>query len=159
MANRDLIWKSLLSAELNAGYYKESSDRYVLQDNLARYFGIVFGVSTFASLPFWALAPFVWQGLLVVNSLFSLATYVFKVSEKARTAGELSTKWKILSQHYDLLWAQIDEEGCPTDYMNKYENLLREEDELIKVGYALPNDDALRAKYTDAVWSLRGIRN
>lgn len=155
MASRDLIWRGLLGAELNAGYYKELSDRYVFQDNSSRYLGLVFGSSALISLPFWASIPLLWQGLLFLNSLFSLATFVFKIGEKARTAKELSTKWKILSQHYDLLWTQINEETCRIEYIGRYESLLRDEAELIKVACDLPTDEVLRERHTNLVVSLR----
>lgn len=108
---RDLLWDSVLTADLNQRYFVQLADGFRRQDQWAK-----LGVAVFSSgsaLASWALwkqpgVQWAWPVLSGAAAIAAIALPIFDPANSLKAASGLSGAWFALFREYELLWAQVD---------------------------------------------------
>ena len=108
---RDLVWNSMLTADLNQRYFAKLSDLHRRNDRWAK-----FSVAAFSSgsaLASWALwkqpgVTWIWPVLSGIAAVLAIALPIFDPAKSLKAAGGLAGAWFSVFKDYELLWVRVD---------------------------------------------------
>ena len=105
---QQLIFTSLLNAEMNHRYYAALAASYQSRDRVAKIVTAIAASATVSGLWLWDAPPWdrVWQVLSAVVAALAIAMSVWNLSTSSKTASELSGSWFSIMQDHESLWAR-----------------------------------------------------
>ena len=118
--HRVILWKTLLTAEMNVCYWTWISDRCTTWDNRLKYLIAVAASGTVAAWGIWARYPASWKTLSACAALAALAHPIFFSSERLKRISGLVATWKEISTSYELLWEK-DEYLASAESWHRFE--------------------------------------
>src|SRR5258707_5919528 len=105
---RELVWTSMLSAQMNACYWNCLARRYQLREKRAKIFLAVTSSGAVAGWSFWTEYPFAWKFLSGLSALVAVLLPLLDFFKQIDAMTRLASKCAQLRVSYDLLWARID---------------------------------------------------
>jgi hypothetical protein len=155
---RDLIWKSMLSAQMSACYWNHLARRYSDREKWIKIFLAATSSATVAS---WSLDPnfgALWKILSGVSALVAVALPILDYPGQVGKMAKLMGKSAQLRNGYDQLWAQVD--VLPDTSLNEAVNRLKaQEIEVSELEVGLPEDADLLMQSWNEVLESRGLKD
>ena len=107
---RELMWRSLLNADMNARYYAGRARSLSAWDKGMRILVAIAGSATVSGWFLWDTPgwEWVWPTFSVIAAAVGIALPVFNLSTGISCASELSGAWSSILADYELLWTQED---------------------------------------------------
>jgi hypothetical protein len=105
---KEVIWDSMLDADMNGRYYGELGSRNYRWDRAAKIFLAATSSTSVAGWAFWANPEmaWTWQTLSGISAVCALALPIIDPAKLATKATKLSTEWFSIMSRYELLWSQ-----------------------------------------------------
>ncbi|MBC8123143.1 MAG: hypothetical protein H7Y22_15060 [Gemmatimonadaceae bacterium] len=153
---RDQLWRSLLTADMNARYYGHLARRYQKRHLQLSIFVAVCSSSTVTSWIFLKQIDLLWQVLSVSSALTSIALPILNWTGKVETMSKLVGEYSNLLSCYESLWASqgtLDQKEIASQFgkLKQTEGKIRAEES------KLPYDEALLEKCQGEVLQSRGL--
>jgi hypothetical protein len=152
---RELVWNSLLTAQMNACYWNSLALRYNDREKWLKIFLAVTASSTVAGWTIWAHYDFLWKTLSGLSAIVAVALPILDYSGQVEKMTKLASKCAQLRVGYELLWAQFDSLS-PQSILDAQGKLAQQEIELSDVQAALPDDRKLLEQCQNEVLKSRG---
>jgi hypothetical protein len=153
---RELIWNSMLSAQLTAVYWTHLARRYTTREKYIKIFLAITSSGTVAS---WFVDPnfaILWKLLSGVSALVAIALPILDYPAQVAKMAKLSGKSAQLRAGYDQLWAQVD--SLPENSLDpELKKLKDQEGELSELEAGLPEDAELLRQSQIEVLQARGL--
>lgn len=157
---RTLIWKRMLTADLNYRYFGLRSARLQDWNRAAQLFVAL--VSS-AGVSGWALwgrpgIDWIWQVLSALATVAAVAMPIVNLGSSVETASSLKGAWFGLLKEYELLWAQVDE-LLDAEALESCHFLASEEQRLVELEAAIREDCGLARRCEADVRRSRGLQS
>jgi hypothetical protein len=153
---RELIWNSMLNAQMSALYWDHLALRYSTRDKWIKIFLACTSSGTVAS---WFVDPslaILWKLLSGVSALVAIALPILDYPGLVAKMAKLSGKSAQLRTGYDQLWAQVD--SLPQDPLSEQlAKLKTQEGELSDLEAGMPGDADLLKQSQIEVLQARGL--
>ncbi|MDP2400823.1 MAG: hypothetical protein Q8M66_02490 [Actinomycetota bacterium] len=157
---RDLLWDSLLTADLNHRYHGTVSDYLQRWDKRAKIFVAIMSSTAVAGWAIWSNVGFstVWTIAGGLAALVAIAQPILDPARSIKTSGQLSGAWFSILRDYELLWTTVDD----SDDNNIRERLVpifAEEKRLTELETTLSKRKRLARQCENEVRVSRGLDN
>jgi len=135
---RQLIWESMLSADLSYRYYRALADSLQRSDKAAK---ITVAITSSAAVAGWAIwtTPgfnWLWQVASGVAAIVAVALPIVDPAGLLKMASQLAGGWFSVFRDCQLLWADVDSTSEPQLY-ERYERIVAEEKRLSEMEIGL----------------------
>jgi hypothetical protein len=153
---RQLIWNSMLTAQMNAIYWNRLACRYAERERWIKIFLAVTSSSTVAAWTFWAQHDTTWKFLSALSAVIAVILPLLDYSGRVERFNKLSTKCAQLRTGYDQLWAQIDD-LAPDMIRSMQGQLATKEIDVAELQSTEPVDRELLVHCQEEVLQSRGL--
>jgi len=153
---RELIWNSMLTAQMNAAYWNKLACRYAQRERWIKIFLAITSSSTVAGWAFWAQHDSIWKFLSALSAVIAVILPLLDYSARVERFNKLSTKFAQLRTGYDQLWAQIDD-LTPDTIRNMQDQLATKEIEVADLQTTEPSNRELLVHCQEEVLQSRGL--
>lgn len=155
---RELVWRSMLTAELNFRYFGALGARYRTWDRSAKVLLAITGSTTVAGWSFWSMTEFSWMWKLasVVGAVVGLVLPIFDPAKTIETAERLHGAWFAILRDYEVLWSTVDEAN-ETEGRHAIDRIVSEEKRLAEIEVTLRKHHGLARRCEKQVRQSRGL--
>jgi hypothetical protein len=153
---RDLIWNSMLTAQMNVCYWSKLAYRYAQREKWTKIFLAITSSGTVAGWGFWADHAIIWKVLSGVSAIIAVSLPIVDYSGRIAQLNKAASKCAQLRLGYDQLWAQLDA-LTPDSFREMRAELSKKEIELAELQVTDPDDRELLARCQDEVLQSRGL--
>lgn len=105
---RQLLWQSMLDADMNLRYWDEIMRRRILGEQRLRIVQMVLSSGTVAAWLFAAQLDWLWKALSCVTACLSTYLYIAGTSKPLEKLAGLKKTYSACLVDYEHLWAQVD---------------------------------------------------
>ena len=154
---RELIWNSMLTAQMSACYWNSLARRYNGREKYLKIFLAVTASGTVAGWTIWAHYDIVWKILSGLSAIVAVALPILDYSGQVEKMTKLASKCAQLRVGYEQLWAQIDSLSQQS-ILDAQGKLAQQEIELSDVQAVLPDDRKLLEQCQSEVLISRGYK-
>lgn len=152
------LWKSLLTADMNARYWSLIGRRYVERDRNAKIFLAIISSSALAGLGFWKQLPWAGIALSVLSTLTAVVIPALKYPDKVNKASDLAGTWMQIQFDYENLWLTPDgASGGVESLLIQYDNIKRRVVKAKIMELGLPIDNKLIERCYSQVLAARDL--
>jgi hypothetical protein len=153
---RDLIWASMLTAQMNVCYWSKLAYRYTEREKWIKIFLAITSSGTVAGWVVWTAYPIAWKALSGLSAITAIVLPILNYSGRAAQMNKAASKSAQLRLGYDQLWAQLDS-LTPDSLKEMLAELNKKEIELSELQVSDPDDRTLLARCQDDVLRSRGL--
>lgn len=151
---RNLLWESMLDADMNERYWGALGRRYSGREKYAKVFLAVFSsTSAIASWSIWTNYPAIWKVLLSLSALVAIALPILNYSGTAEKAVDQKSKWAKLLSENEILWAKLEKDP-DLDVEREFRSIKDAMAQTGKDDATIPLDKGLRRQAYEEVSAL-----
>ncbi|HXJ14561.1 MAG TPA: hypothetical protein VNH19_19970 [Candidatus Limnocylindrales bacterium] len=155
---RELIWNTLLTAQMNGCYWSRLASRFARREKWIKIFLAITSSGTVAGWTVWNDYAIVWKALSALSAVLAVSLPVLDYSGRVTLLNKISSKYAQLRLGYDQLWAQIDV-LTPDSFNLMQAELTKKEIELSDLQVNEPDDRELLVHCQTEVLQSRGLPN
>lgn len=151
---RQLVWNSLLDADMRARYWGRVARR---NERIEMAVTVSIAVFSLAAVGSWMLdsVPQMWQVLSALSAALAIALPILKLGRKAESMADLGARHAILLDSFEQLWRDLPNLP-PEEAARRYDALKRQEADLYEPGVRLSESKRLVKKIQREVVRARG---
>jgi hypothetical protein len=154
---RNLVWKSMLDADMNVRYWRYLTQRYVNRDQNIKIFLALTSSGTVASWSIWENGSYLWQILSAVSALIAIASPILNYQKVVEATCDLSGEWWELKRDYEMLWRRVEKGENGESVEKGLKNAEIKENDLVRKEARLAGNKRLLRKCQDEVLRSRGL--
>jgi hypothetical protein len=153
---RELIWNSMLTAQMNVCYWSQLASRFAQREKWIKIFLAITSSGAVAGWSVWTEYAVVWKVLSGLSAVLAVSLPILDYSGRVAQLNKIASKCAQLRLGYDQLWAQIDV-LTPNSLTDMQAELTKKEIELADLQVTEPDDRALLAHCQEEVLQSRGL--
>jgi len=135
---RQLIWDSVLGADLNHRYYTELADRLQYWDRGTKIFVAIMSSAAVTGWAVWGTPglSWIWQSASALAAVVAVAQPILDPTKSIKTASQLAGAWYGTHKDYQVLWTRVDT-ASGKEVRERCQELMTEEKRLAELGATL----------------------
>nr|VFJ45617.1 MAG: hypothetical protein BECKFM1743A_GA0114220_100277 [Candidatus Kentron sp. FM]VFJ49448.1 MAG: hypothetical protein BECKFM1743C_GA0114222_100717 [Candidatus Kentron sp. FM]VFK20007.1 MAG: hypothetical protein BECKFM1743B_GA0114221_106622 [Candidatus Kentron sp. FM] len=155
---RKAIWESMLTADMNARYWKSLVHRYVRRDKgLKIFLALTTSGSAVGAWDIWDKIPYLWQILSSVSVVVAISLPFLDYQKRIEQLSALAGEWGTLRIECEDLWREIKNHPNP-QLLEERHRMVRETEAILQgKEINLPDDKTLLKRCFDEVKQARGL--
>lgn len=157
-AVRQLVWDSMLNADLNCRYFRALSGRLRSWDQAGKIFVAAMSSAAVAGWAIWDESGFqtAWHAAGGLAAVVAVALPILNPSKAAAAASQLTGAWFSLLRDYEMLWTRVDA-ADEAELREAAERIVSAEKPLSDIESALSMHRGLAKRCEDEVRRSRGL--
>nr|VFJ93854.1 MAG: hypothetical protein BECKH772A_GA0070896_100629 [Candidatus Kentron sp. H]VFJ94565.1 MAG: hypothetical protein BECKH772B_GA0070898_100639 [Candidatus Kentron sp. H]VFK01108.1 MAG: hypothetical protein BECKH772C_GA0070978_100589 [Candidatus Kentron sp. H] len=150
-------WESMLTADMNARYWKYLVYRYIERDKWLKIFLALMTSGTVAAWGLWEEMRWLWQALSFASAALAISLPFWDYQRKIEDMSALGGTWGKLRMDYEDLWREVKKHPDPESLKDSYRQLRKTEAILQEREINLPYKKVLLRRCQNEVKKARSL--